>query len=90
MPYATPVGLYADLKIITGGTFRNGSDLCTQLYVTVNYSQTKKDLYSEIGAVDVSANNGDAVPRLPFSRDCEREQGTLVPKGRVMKRYCHA
>jgi len=27
VPYATPVGLYADLKITTDRTFRNGSNL---------------------------------------------------------------
>ena len=29
VPYATPVGLYADLKITRGRTFRNRSNLCT-------------------------------------------------------------
>ena len=29
MPYTTPVGLYTDLKIARGRTFRNGSNLCT-------------------------------------------------------------
>ena len=29
VPYATPVGLYSDLKITRGRTFRNGSNLCT-------------------------------------------------------------
>ena len=29
MPYATPVGFYADLEITRGRTFRNGSNLCT-------------------------------------------------------------
>jgi hypothetical protein len=29
VPYATTVGLYADLKIARLRTFRNGSDLCT-------------------------------------------------------------
>jgi hypothetical protein len=28
VPYATPVGLYADLKITRCRTFRNGSNLC--------------------------------------------------------------
>jgi hypothetical protein len=91
VPYATPIGLYADLKIITGGTFRDGSDLRTQRFVAMNYNQTREDLYSEIRAVDMSANNGDAGPRLPVLRDCEGEQGTLVPNGRMMvKRYYYA
>ncbi len=69
VPYATPVDLYADLKIASGGTFRNGSDLC--------------------GAVNVSANNGDTGSRSPVFRDCEGEQGTLVPRGKEgMKQYC--
>ena len=29
----------------------------------------------------MSANNGEAGPRLPVLRDCEGEQGTLVPNG---------
>jgi hypothetical protein len=55
------------------------------------YSSAREDLYPEVRAVDVSANNGDASPRLPVLRDCEGEQGTLVPKRRVkVKRYYHA
>jgi hypothetical protein len=88
VPEATPVDLYADLKITGGGTFRNGPDLCTQLFVSMNYSQTRKDLYSEVRAVDVSADDGDAGPSLPVLRDCKGKQGTLVPNG-VVKRYYH-
>jgi hypothetical protein len=31
VPYTTPVGLNADLEIVTGGTLRNGSDLRMRL-----------------------------------------------------------
>jgi len=61
VPYATPVGLNADLEIVAGGTLRNGSN-------------------SEVRAVDVSTNDGDAGPRLPALRDCKGEQGALVPR----------
>ncbi len=44
VPYATPVDLYADLKIASGGTFRNGSDLCAQHFVTTNHSETREDI----------------------------------------------
>lgn len=57
-------------------------------YVSMKYSQTRKHLYSEVRAVDVSADNGNASPRLPVLRDCEGKQGTLVPNG-VVKRYYH-
>jgi hypothetical protein len=53
------------------------------VFVAMFYSSTRKDLYPEVRAVDVSANNGDASPRMPLLRDCEREQRTLIPKGRV-------
>jgi hypothetical protein len=52
--------------------------------MAMNYSQTKEDSYSEIRAVDVSANNGDTGPRLPVLRDCESKQGTLVPRRGMM------
>jgi hypothetical protein len=52
-------------------------------FVAMYYSQTREDLYPEVRAVDMSANNGDACSRLPVLRDCEGEQGTLVPKGRA-------
>lgn len=38
-------------------------------------------IYSKVRAVDMSSNDGDAGSRLPILRDCEGEQGTLVPKG---------
>jgi hypothetical protein len=57
-------------------------------FVSMNYSQTRKDLYAEVRAVDVSADDGDAGPSLPVLRDCEGKQGTLVPNG-VVKRYYH-
>jgi len=38
-------------------------------------------IYSKVRAVDMSSNDGDAGSRLPVLRDCESEQGTLVPKG---------
>jgi len=48
----------------------------------MNYSQTRERLYSEVRTVDMSANKGDASPRPPVLRDCESEQGTLVPERR--------
>ena len=45
-------------------------------YPTVKQGKT----YSEVRAVDVSGNDGDAGPRLPALRDCKGEQGALVPK----------
>ena len=51
-------------------------------FVAINHSQTKEILYSEVGTVDMSANDGDASSRPPVLRDCESEQGTLVPEGR--------
>lgn len=37
-------------------------------------------IYSKVRAVDMSSNDGDSGSRLPVFRDCESEQGTLVPK----------
>ena len=40
----------------------------------------RRKIYSEVGAVDVSGDDGEASPTFPVSRDCEGEQGTLVPE----------
>ncbi len=52
----------------------------------------KRSLYSEVRAVDVSADNGDTSPRPPVFRDSKGNQGTLVSKGRgdMVKRFYHA
>jgi len=62
------------------------------LFVEMNYSQTKGSSYSEIRTVDMGGNDGDASPRPPVLRDCESEQGTLVPEGRrgMVKWYYRA
>jgi hypothetical protein len=44
VPYATPVGLNADLEIVTGGTLRNGSDLRMRLMRLLPDSQTREDV----------------------------------------------
>jgi hypothetical protein len=43
VPYAAPVGLYADLKITVSRTLRNGSDLCATR-VIMGYGQTREDI----------------------------------------------
>ena len=60
------------------------------LFVAMNYSQTREDLYSEVRTVDMSANNGDTSPSLPLFRDRKSDQGTLVPGGMVKRYYSTA
>jgi len=37
-------------------------------------------IYSKVGAVDMSSNDGDASSTLPVFRECEGDQGTLIPR----------
>jgi hypothetical protein len=58
----------------------------------MNYGQTTEGSYSQVRTVDMSANDGDTSPRPPVLRDCESEQGTLVPEGKrgMVKWYYRA
>jgi len=40
----------------------------------------RRKIYSEIRAVDVSGDDGEASSTFPVMRDCEGEQRTLIPE----------